>query len=53
MGDCSVAFGRFVLFEELLLGFFEEGDCDSGFILSRERITVESTMTRKTKPSLV
>ncbi len=53
MGDCSVAFGGFVLFEELLLDFFEEGDCDSGFILNRERTTVESTMTKNTKPSLV
>jgi hypothetical protein len=52
MGNCRISTLRIIHAEKFLLNFFEIADCNSGFILNNYKITVESTITKKTKPSL-
>lgn len=51
VGHCRVPPLLVVLVEELLLDLLQVAYSDSGFVLSEWVCTVESTITRKTKPS--
>jgi hypothetical protein len=53
MAYCTVSGWRIVSGKESLLNFFQEGHSNSGLILCIKNMdTLDSTMTKKTKPSL-